>query len=67
MPRRERGDAWFDEMTAKIPLGRLGQPDDIARVVRFLLSDEAAYVSGAAIVVDAGVTAVGGQESMGSQ
>ena len=51
----------------KIPLGRLGQPDDIARVVRFLLSDEAAYVSGAAIVVDAGVTAVGGQESMGSQ
>lgn len=48
-----------------VPLGRLGEPDDIARVVRFLLSEEAAYVNGAAIVVDGGVTAVGGQESLG--
>ncbi len=49
----------------KIPIGRLAQPDDIARVVRFLLSEEAAYVNGAAIVVDGGVTAVGGQEALG--
>ena len=49
----------------KVPLGRLAQADDIARVVRFLLSDEAAYVNGAAIVVDGGVTAVGGQEALG--
>jgi NAD(P)-dependent dehydrogenase (short-subunit alcohol dehydrogenase family) len=33
-------------------------------VVRFLLSDEAAYVNGAVIVVDGGVTAVGGQEAL---
>jgi len=50
-----------------VPLGRLAQPDDIARVVRFLLSDEAAYVNGSAIVVDGGVTAVGGQESLRSE
>ena len=49
----------------KIPIGRLAQPDDVARVVRFLLSEEAAYVDGAAIVVDGGVTAVGGQEALG--
>jgi NAD(P)-dependent dehydrogenase (short-subunit alcohol dehydrogenase family) len=49
----------------KVPLGRLAEGDDIARVVRFLLSDEAAYVNGAAIVVDGGVTAVGGQELLG--
>lgn len=49
----------------KAPLGRLGEPVDIARVVRFLLSDEAAFVTGAAVVVDGGVTAVGGQESFG--
>ena len=49
----------------KIPLGRLAQPDDVARVVRFLLSDESAYVNGAAIVVDGGVTAVGGQDALG--
>ncbi|MBV8950395.1 MAG: SDR family oxidoreductase [Actinobacteria bacterium] len=47
---------------SKVPLGRLAQPDDVARVVRFLLSDEAAYVHGAAIVVDGGVTAAGGQD-----
>jgi NAD(P)-dependent dehydrogenase (short-subunit alcohol dehydrogenase family) len=49
----------------KVPLGRLAEGDEIARVVRFLLSGEAAYVNGAAIVVDGGVTAVGGQEMLG--
>jgi NAD(P)-dependent dehydrogenase (short-subunit alcohol dehydrogenase family) len=41
------------------PLGRLAQPEDIASVVRFLLSDEAAYVTGTAVTVDGGMTAVG--------
>jgi NAD(P)-dependent dehydrogenase (short-subunit alcohol dehydrogenase family) len=49
----------------KVPLGRLGEPHDVARVVRFLLSDEAEYVNGAVIVVDGGVTAAGGQDSLG--
>jgi NAD(P)-dependent dehydrogenase (short-subunit alcohol dehydrogenase family) len=39
---------------ARIPMGRLGQPDDIAAVVRFLLSDDARYVTGTDIVVDGG-------------
>jgi NAD(P)-dependent dehydrogenase (short-subunit alcohol dehydrogenase family) len=50
----------------KVPLGRLAVPADIAKVVRFLLSDEAAYVNGAAVVVDGGVTAVGGQDALGA-
>jgi NAD(P)-dependent dehydrogenase (short-subunit alcohol dehydrogenase family) len=41
------------------PLGRLAQPEDIASVVRFLLSDEAAYITGTSVVVDGGMTAVG--------
>jgi NAD(P)-dependent dehydrogenase (short-subunit alcohol dehydrogenase family) len=48
----------------KIPLARLAQPSELARVVRFLLSDEATYVNGSAIVVDGGVTAVGGQDAL---
>jgi NAD(P)-dependent dehydrogenase (short-subunit alcohol dehydrogenase family) len=40
-----------------VPLGRWGEPEDIGRVVAFLASDDAAYVSGQAIVVDGGMTA----------
>ena len=40
------------------PLGRIGQPEDIATVVRFLLSDDAGFVTGQAIAVDGGVTAI---------
>jgi len=49
----------------KVPLGRLGQPGDIACAVRFLLSDEASYINGSVVVVDGGVTAVGGQDALG--
>ena len=38
----------------RILLGRLGQPDEVANVVRFLLSDEASYITAAEIVVDGG-------------
>lgn len=48
-----------ENLVAHTPLGRLARPEDIASVVRFLLSDEAAYVSGASLTVDGGMTAVG--------
>ncbi|HBX4665813.1 MULTISPECIES: SDR family NAD(P)-dependent oxidoreductase [Enterobacter cloacae complex] len=40
-----------------IPLGRIGEPEDVAKVVAFLLSDDAAYVTGVAIPVDGGILA----------
>jgi len=43
---------------AKYPIGRFGEPGDIAAAVLFLLSDEAAFVTGAAFAVDGGMTAI---------
>ena len=40
---------------ALVPMGRIGSPEDIARTVCFLVSDEASYITGQAIVVDGGV------------
>lgn len=49
---------------AETPLGRTGSVDDVAPLVAFLLSDEAAYISGAEIPVDGGMTAHGGVKSI---
>ncbi|HEY5438045.1 MAG TPA: 3-oxoacyl-ACP reductase FabG [Acidimicrobiales bacterium] len=50
----ELGDA-KDVMAAMIPMGRIGQPSDIAGVVGFLASDEARYITGAVLAVDGGM------------
>jgi NAD(P)-dependent dehydrogenase (short-subunit alcohol dehydrogenase family) len=45
-----------EEVSAAYPLGRLGRPEDIAGAVAFLLSDEAAWITGQTLVLDGGVT-----------
>jgi 3-oxoacyl-[acyl-carrier protein] reductase len=40
---------------ANTPLGRLGEPEDVAGAVRFLCSDEAAFVTGEVLLVDGGL------------
>ena len=51
------GDAEAQRL-AGIPLQRIGQPEDIARSVRFLMSDEAAYITGQILAVDGGASLV---------
>jgi NAD(P)-dependent dehydrogenase (short-subunit alcohol dehydrogenase family) len=48
-----------DWMLARVPMGRLAQPEEIARVVRFRASDEASYVTGQVLVADGGWTVQG--------
>jgi 3-oxoacyl-[acyl-carrier protein] reductase len=42
-------------MLANTPLGRLGEPEDVAGAVRFLCSDEAAFITGEVLLVDGGL------------
>jgi 3-oxoacyl-[acyl-carrier protein] reductase len=50
------GDQVAQKILGEIPLGRLGQPSDIAHAVAFLCSDRAAYMTGQTLVVDGGMT-----------
>lgn len=57
-----RGPVELSEMRGKVvkklfPAGRYGRPDEIATSVRFLVSDQASYITGHALVVDGGMTA----------
>jgi 3-oxoacyl-[acyl-carrier protein] reductase len=57
--RAEEGGITFDEalanMTADIPLGRIGDPDEFANLVVFLASERSSYITGTTIQVDGGM------------
>ena len=58
MTERRRADpAVYQRMVSRIPLGRYGQPEEVAYAVLYLASDESAFVTGSELVVDGGWTA----------
>ena len=56
------GGFTFEDVAGRTPLGRLAEPSDVARVVAFLVSDDAAYLTGSSVLVDGGWIADGGWE-----
>jgi citronellol/citronellal dehydrogenase len=56
---RAYGDAWIEEATRAVPLGRLGTPEEVASTIAFLASAGGRYITGTTIVVDGGVDAWG--------
>ena len=55
--KQENAENW-DMFVQAIPMGRLGDPEDIANCALFLASDQGKYITGAELVVDGGVTAM---------
>lgn len=51
----ELGEDVKEQMLQQIPLARFGKPEDVAAVVRFLASDESAYMTGQTLCVDGGM------------
>jgi NAD(P)-dependent dehydrogenase (short-subunit alcohol dehydrogenase family) len=53
--RNPKGAEMFmKELTASIPLGRLGTPEDVSKGILFLASDESSYITGTEIIIDGG-------------
>jgi NAD(P)-dependent dehydrogenase (short-subunit alcohol dehydrogenase family) len=50
----ERGFISLEQQTAKTPVGRIGQPEDVAAACAFLVSEEAGYITGQLIGVNGG-------------
>jgi meso-butanediol dehydrogenase/(S,S)-butanediol dehydrogenase/diacetyl reductase len=55
--RRQKDPDVFERVAKWYPLGRIGEPEDVAGAALFLASDEAAWISGAMLPVDGGLTA----------
>ena len=55
MPPGVDAEAMLQQMLAALPLGRMGEPDDVARLALFLASPAAAYMTGSTVVVDGGM------------
>jgi NAD(P)-dependent dehydrogenase (short-subunit alcohol dehydrogenase family) len=54
----EQIDAYRQHVSATTPLGRVGEPDEIAKAVSFLASDDASYITGIELFVDGGMVQV---------
>jgi NAD(P)-dependent dehydrogenase (short-subunit alcohol dehydrogenase family) len=55
---KERMGGFIASRNAAIPLGRVGRPDEVARAVLFLASEESSYINGVELFVDGGLAQI---------
>ena len=54
----EQIDQFAEQMSAQIPMGRVGSPDEVARAVVFLASDDSSFITGIELAVDGGMNQI---------
>lgn len=52
------GDKVYEKLARQVPLGRIGEPDDVAYAILFLASDESKFITGSEIKIDGGISAM---------
>ena len=57
LPNEPGGAEYIEQIVRMHPMGRLGEPDEVARAIAFLASDEASFITGAILPVDGGYLA----------
>ena len=57
LPDEPGGTEYIEEIKKQHPMGRLGEPEEVARAIAFLASDEASFITGAILAVDGGYLA----------
>ena len=57
LPDEPGGREYLEEIERMHPMGRLGEPEEVAQAIAFLASDEASFITGAILPVDGGYLA----------
>jgi NAD(P)-dependent dehydrogenase (short-subunit alcohol dehydrogenase family) len=57
LPDQPGGAEYIEEIRKNHPMGRLGEPEEVAKAIAFLASDDASFITGAILAVDGGYLA----------
>ena len=58
VPNEEQRRGFYNTLASQVPLGRMGQPDEIAKVAVFLASEDSSFVTGIELFADGGIAQV---------
>lgn len=55
---KELNESYMEQMIKRVPLGRIGRAEEVAKAVKFLASDDSKYITGQTIIIDGGLSSI---------